>query len=165
MDAEFDLGFWDSSLRVKDYMKKRRAPKKHPIDRLPKQTLAMKLKNAEEALRLAHEHGTYFQQRFMDQEALLVAARREAKDYQHHCVVLESRSLTPKVDEFTWTTRDGVSVKPCDMDEQHLRNTVSWLQRNLVYNFGSAPYLGKLSEKVYAFYKMLEECQRRGIEV
>ncbi len=67
--------------------------------------------------------------------------------------------------EFWWTTREGERVKPKDMTESHLRNTICWLQRRLAYGFGTLRWLSSIAPSAHAFHEMLSEAERRGLEV
>lgn len=67
--------------------------------------------------------------------------------------------------EFVWQTGDGRCLKPLDMDESHLRNTISYLQRRLVHEFGTAKWLQRTATHVEALHEMLKEASRRGIKV
>ena len=75
----------------------------------------------------------------------------------------EIRQLTPN--PFIWKTADGRHLRPSEMDEQHLRNTVSFLQRKLTVAFGSVRFLQQTAWMVEALNEMFKECKRRGYEV
>lgn len=70
-----------------------------------------------------------------------------------------------KTRPFIWIAGDGRRMLPSEMDEQHLRNTISYLQRTLTRDFGTVPYLNKLTKRVQAFHEMLKEAESRGFEV
>lgn len=66
---------------------------------------------------------------------------------------------------FRWHPADGPPLAVTDMDEGHLRNTISYLQRILTSKFGSVRYLSSTEEKVHALWQMLKEARSRGIDV
>lgn len=74
-------------------------------------------------------------------------------------------ALPPAPKEFTWLTAEGDRILPRSMDEQHLRNTICFLQRSLVFKFGTARYLSTLELTVQALCEMLKEAKRRGYDV
>ena len=49
-----------------------------------------------------------------------------------------------EANKFIWICNDGRRVTPAGMDEQHLRNSISYVQRRLVNQFGTVAYLEKL---------------------
>lgn len=87
-----------------------------------------------------------------------LSCQRVADDYRNKCAEL-------RVLEFRWKTSDGRTLKPTEMDEQHLRNTISYVQRTLVHKIGSSRYLQPLGYLGRAFYELLEESKRRGFDV
>ncbi len=66
---------------------------------------------------------------------------------------------------FMWRTRDGEWMLPSQMDEQHLRNSVSFCQRKLSSLFGSVSYLETTTDLVRALYEFLKEAKKRGYRV
>lgn len=66
---------------------------------------------------------------------------------------------------FFWRTRDSRVVAPSDMEESHLRNTISFLQRRLVCVFGTATYVDEAAGSIEALHEMLKEAKARGIRV
>jgi len=68
-------------------------------------------------------------------------------------------------DNYRWKMRNGELIAPRDMTEEHLRNTVSFIERMLVHAFGSVPYLDATEERLVALTMMIRECRRRGFRV
>lgn len=66
---------------------------------------------------------------------------------------------------FVWTTAGGERVRVTDMDEGHLRNTISYLQRRLVYLFGTVTWMMPVRSTLKALAAMLDEAERRGLQV
>jgi hypothetical protein len=66
---------------------------------------------------------------------------------------------------FEWKTREGDLLRPAQMDEQHLRNCISYTQRRLQSMFGSTAYLDATRYMARAFYEFLREADRRGLRV
>lgn len=66
---------------------------------------------------------------------------------------------------FIWVCADGRRLRPADMEEEHLRNTICYIQRRLTSMFGSVRFLAKTEYHVHALYHMLVEARRRGINV
>lgn len=66
---------------------------------------------------------------------------------------------------FRWRSADGRMLTPNEMDEAHLRNTISFLQRRLVYAFGNSAYLDQTAHHVEALNAMLKEAKTRGLRV
>lgn len=66
---------------------------------------------------------------------------------------------------FRWRTRDGRTLAPSEMDESHLRNTISFLQRHLVYAFGNVTYVDETASRVEALHEMLKEAKARSLRV
>lgn len=94
--------------------------------------------------------------------------RAELETYQRHIRSQETRisELRAQVPApFIWTTAEGQRLTPSQMDEQHLRNTICYLQRNLTHKFGTIRYLQTLANNVRALWEMLEEAKIRGLEV
>ena len=81
----------------------------------------------------------------------------------------ENERLRTKVkelsQEFLWYPADGPPLRPREMEESHLRNTISYLQRVLTRQFGSVRYLSQTEKMAHAFWIMLREAKRRGIDV
>jgi hypothetical protein len=73
--------------------------------------------------------------------------------------------LSSSPTEFVWTTRLGERIKPSDMEEGHLRNTISFLARSIVAEVGKVRYLGSLEYQFRAMSEMLKEAERRGLQV
>jgi hypothetical protein len=74
--------------------------------------------------------------------------------------------LREQVEEpFVWRTADGVDMVPQEMDEEHLRNCVSYTQRRLVKKIGESTWLSDSMHFARAYYEFLKECERRGIRV
>lgn len=100
---------------------------------------------------LAQAHEAYMEERALrfdrEQEVAALRAERQVQEV------------------FTWLTRDGERLRPCDMEESHLRNTISYLQRTLVYSFGNARFLAPLDYKVQALHEMLKEAKRRSVDI
>lgn len=96
-----------------------------------------------------------FQRRIVEAENAVIVRDKEISD-------LNARLIT---DVFRWKTNDGRHILPKQMDEGHLRNTISFLQRRLVYQFGTATWLYRSEYNVQALYEMLKEARRRGIQV
>jgi hypothetical protein len=67
--------------------------------------------------------------------------------------------------EFYWVTQDGRSVRPSGMDEQHLRNTISFLARRLITQLSQTTWLESTAYFVEALAHMLHEAKRRGLRV
>jgi hypothetical protein len=89
---------------------------------------------------------------------------------------LEIRKLKDEIQElqeelelrnepFVWRTMDGVQVTPNAMDEDHLRNVVSYTQRRLMKAMLESTWLSGAAKYARAFYEFLAECERRGIDV
>jgi len=68
-------------------------------------------------------------------------------------------------DEFMWVTGDGRRIQPAEMDEEHLRNAISYTQRKLVGAALNATWLSSAKKLARAFYEFLREAERRGIKV
>lgn len=66
---------------------------------------------------------------------------------------------------FFWRTSDGRTLKPSEMEEGHLRNTISFLQRSIVADCGRVTYLNTLRNKFEAMTHMLAEATKRGFQV
>lgn len=66
---------------------------------------------------------------------------------------------------FRWKTADGEQLAPAQMDEQHLRNTISYLQRTLVHDFGVARFIARTEFKLVALSEMIKEASKRGFQV
>jgi hypothetical protein len=66
---------------------------------------------------------------------------------------------------FQWLTSDGRELRPSEMEEEHLRNTVCYLQRRLVSSFGVTRFLDTTAANVEALHQMFVECKRRGFRV
>lgn len=71
----------------------------------------------------------------------------------------------PNYGQATWTTADGEQMLISQMDESHLRNTISYLQRRLTADFGRVLYLSAIERHITALSEMLKEARRRHIEV
>src|SRR3954454_25272322 len=57
--------------------------------------------------------------------------------------------------KFVWTTASGDVVQPKNMDEDHLRNTISYLSRRLISDLGRQAWIHKLHYFVKALDAML----------
>jgi hypothetical protein len=66
--------------------------------------------------------------------------------------------------DFTWRTNDGRGIKIYDMTEEHLRNAISWAQRQLVRQFGAVTWLEQLQPMVHALNQFMLEAKRRGFK-
>lgn len=66
---------------------------------------------------------------------------------------------------FIWRTKEGRVVRPREMEDEHLRNTISYLQRTLVFQFGTTRWMARCEETTRALYEMLKEARRREIQV
>jgi hypothetical protein len=64
-----------------------------------------------------------------------------------------------------WTTRDGATIPISEMEDDHLRNTISFLQRKLVASLGHVRYIRDTSNTVKALHHMLTEAERRNMNV
>lgn len=67
--------------------------------------------------------------------------------------------------EFVWRTSDGRDLRPRDMDDEHLRNCVSYTQRRLASAFGTVKYLRETEKMATAYVEFLKEARGRGIRV
>jgi hypothetical protein len=92
--------------------------------------------------------------------AISEASKRIADDIKRLALYPEKRA-----NEYIWTTAFGDRLPVSKMDEGHLRNTISFLQRKLVFQFGQSTYLQRTKPLLEAMLAMLSEAQRRGIEV
>ncbi len=70
-----------------------------------------------------------------------------------------------RLQPFVWRTAAGRAMLVTEMDEGHLRNTISYLSRRLVFDLGTKPWLSKIAYSVEALNAMLKEAKSRGIEV
>lgn len=89
------------------------------------------------------------------------AANDKLSDYMLICQKLQEERPLP----FVWVTSDGRRLQPKDMDEEHLRNTISFLQRTIVHRLGTTPYLDTLESRFQAMFEMLKEARNREIRV
>jgi hypothetical protein len=64
-----------------------------------------------------------------------------------------------------WRSSDGRVIQIKDMDDGHLRNTVSFLARRLATGLGAAPWLGPFQSMTLHLATLLAECERRGFRV
>jgi hypothetical protein len=97
-------------------------------------------------------------------QARLDMANERQLEAEQKLFEAEQRKEEPK-STYRWTTADGRRLAPREMDEQHLRNTICWLQRTLVARFGTAKYLQELAPRVEALHEMLKEAEERNIDV
>lgn len=99
-------------------------------------------------------------------KALYEKEHATARDLAGEVIDLRAeRDLLKKGPEFFWRTRDGRSLMPRDMEEEHLRNTISFLQRRLVCQFGTVAYVDETFQNVEALAAMLKEAKARGLRV
>jgi hypothetical protein len=99
--------------------------------------------------------------------------RGVAPQYQETAYFLEHARLHARPGQLTthpevpalWTTRDGATIPITEMDDDHLRNTVCFLQRKLVASFGMVRYIRDTSSTVKALHHMLAEAERRNLPV
>jgi hypothetical protein len=77
----------------------------------------------------------------------------------------ERFNLTPDEPPFLWKTHDRKLLHPKQMEEEHLRNAISYTQRRLAAAFGNAIWLSELTWLVRALYEFLKEAKRRGLKV
>lgn len=70
-----------------------------------------------------------------------------------------------KAAEYYWITQDGSRIRPSDMDEGHLRNTISYICRRLQQAIGSVRWVATLGPFAEALTHMLHEAKERGIQV
>lgn len=75
------------------------------------------------------------------------------------------RKLNEPFRHATWKMATGVEIHIKDMDEQHLRNTVSMLTRKLQVQLGSATWVESVHFMVKSLDQMLDEVKRRGLRV
>lgn len=75
----------------------------------------------------------------------------------------QAQAQIPK--PFYWRCADGRTLHPKEMDESHLRNSISFLQRRLTHQFGTATWLNRTTYHVQALHEMLKEADRRHIDV
>lgn len=73
------------------------------------------------------------------------------------------RQMMPK--PFMWRTQDGQLISPTKMDEQHLRNAISYLQRRIVHLSGTSTYLSTLLPSYEALHYMMKEALERGYQI
>jgi hypothetical protein len=71
----------------------------------------------------------------------------------------------PPAEPFQWMTKTGEKIAPCEMDDDHLRNTISFLARGLATDLSRAAWLNPLQYKLQALFEMLKEAEARDIEV
>lgn len=64
-----------------------------------------------------------------------------------------------------WRAGDGTIYRIPDMEEGHLRNTVSYLARRLAGGLGNAPWVSRFKSTALYLVAMLAECERRGLHV
>jgi predicted component of type VI protein secretion system len=64
-----------------------------------------------------------------------------------------------------WTTGTGQQIRIDEMDEGHLRNTISFLQRRIVSQFGKVTWLSEMRDMLASMVAMLDEAKKRGIRV
>jgi len=67
--------------------------------------------------------------------------------------------------DYLWTTGAGQHIPVSQMDDDHLRNTICFLQRRIYYSFGTAVWLADVLQRLEALVAVLKEAQRRGIRV
>lgn len=65
----------------------------------------------------------------------------------------------------TWKTRDGQTLLIEQMEEEHLRNAISFVQRRLVAEFGRTPWIETIHPLLKSMDNFLTEAKRRGLRV
>lgn len=108
-------------------------------------------------------------------KAVIQSQRREIERLKDMLAVEDNTvtRLTKSLEEvhrrvpkpLVWTSADGARTAVTEMDEQHLRNTICYLQRTLVLKFGHVRYLSTLTSNIKALAAMLDEARQRGFEV
>jgi hypothetical protein len=66
---------------------------------------------------------------------------------------------------FSWKTSDGRKVHPSELSDEHLRNCVSFTQRQLIKVTLDATFLDRTIMVARAYYEFLKEAKRRGMRV
>lgn len=98
-----------------------------------------------------------------------IAELRQEQDESRELIITMTKEIdslkTPTVSPFVWVSADGRRLKPREMDEEHLRNTICYLQRILVAKFGTVRYLSTTTTWVQALWEMLKEARNRGLDV
>lgn len=113
-----------------------------------------------------HQSTAYLQRRIYALERQLAELETErAADKRLNLKLVMKLKDYEASECFTWRTKEGVSLKPINMDESHLRNTISYLQRTLVFQFGTTRWMARCEASVRALYEMLKEARRRDISI
>lgn len=83
-----------------------------------------------------------------------------AEDWETRFIELEREQHAAK--PFTWRDREGRRWLPTTMNEQHLRNTISFCFRRMLKLTLEASYLDDAAMLVEALYFLMAEAKRRG---